>query len=50
MDVESWLVEKTVDVTEETVRRRVVQKFSVLRVRVLRDCLALFLKGVIEVE
>jgi len=48
MVVMSNLVEQTVGITEEMVRRRVAQKFSVLRAKVLSDCITPFAKDAIE--
>ena len=50
MELTSGLVNSTVGITEETVMRRVVQKFGLLRVRVLRDYMGPFARGVIEDE
>lgn len=42
MDVASSLVERSVGITESMVKRRVTQKFKLLRVKVLRQCLVPF--------
>jgi len=50
MELASGLVNSTVRITEETVRRRVTQNFGVLRVRMLRNYVGPFARGVIEKE
>jgi hypothetical protein len=50
MDVASSLVEEAVGTTESMVKRRVMQKFKLLRVRVLKECITPFVKNVIEDE
>jgi hypothetical protein len=42
MDVASSLVERSVVITESMVKRRVMQKFKLLRVKVIRQCLIPF--------
>ena len=50
MQLASGLVKSTLGITEETARMRVAQKFGVLRVRVLRNYVGPFARGVIEKE
>ena len=50
MDVASSLVEEAVGTTESMVKRRVMQKFKLLRVRVVKECITPFVKNVIEDE
>jgi hypothetical protein len=46
MELASDLVEQTVGITESMVKRRVTQKFNLLRVRVLKECLIPLVKDV----
>ena len=48
MEVASSLVEEAVGTTESMVRRRVMQKFRLLRVRVMKECIVPFVKTVLE--
>ncbi len=50
MELASSFVEKTVGITESMVKRRVTQKFSLLRVRVLNDCLIPLVQDIINDE
>ena len=50
MQLASELVNYSVGITEETLRKRVAQTFGVLRVRVLRNYMGLFVRGWIEEE
>ena len=50
MDVASNLVEEAVATTESMVKRRVMQKFKLLRVRVIKECITPFVKTVIDEE
>jgi len=47
MELASSFVEKTVGITESMVKRRVTQKFSLLRVRVLKECLIPLVQDII---
>ena len=49
-DLASSLVEQTVQISEAMVRRRVDQKFFILRFRVLRNCLAPFCRQALQDE
>lgn len=46
MDVASNLVEEATGITESMVKTRVMQKFRLLRVRVVKECLAPFVEGI----
>jgi len=48
VEVASSLVDQTVNITEALVRRRVSQKFDLLRVRVLEECIGPFLKDIVS--
>ena len=50
MDVASNLVEEAVGTTESMVKRRVMQKFKLLRVRVIKECITPFVKTIINEE
>ena len=50
MELASSLVEKTVGITESMVKKRVAQKFHLLRIRVLKDSLTPLVEGIIEEE
>ena len=47
MELASTLVEKTVGITESMVKKRVSQKFHLLRMRVLKECLMPLVKNVL---
>jgi len=48
MEVASSFVEEAVGMIEAMVRRRVVQKFKLLRVRVVKECISPFVKSIQE--
>lgn len=50
MELASTLVEKTVGITESMVKKRVSQKFHLLRIRVLFSCLMPLVKDVLHEE
>ncbi len=50
MELASTLVEKTVGITESMVKKRVSQKFHLLRIRVLKECLMPLVKDVFHEE
>ncbi len=48
MEVASGLVEETVGITESMVRRRVMQKFRLLKIRVMKECISPFVSNVLQ--
>lgn len=50
MEVASSFVEEAVGTIESMVRRRIAQKFNLLRVRVVKECISPFIKSIQEEE